>query len=113
MPSPLIKIDFLVETNIIGESNKQRSKWVPAVDVLSIEESTRFQGMSEVLLTGSVRPDTGVPFIMVCAESAQSLADRINSLFGYEGVGKISYAPAVAENSHAQPEAVDVEVAPV
>ncbi len=108
MPSPLIKIDFLVETNIIGESNKQRSKWVPAVDVLSIEESTRFKGMSEVLLTGSVRPDTGVPFIMVCAESAQSLADRINKLFGYADIVKIPHAPPVPESSHAQPEAAEV-----
>lgn len=109
MASPVIRIDFLVETNIIGQKNSTRSKWVPAVDILSIEESTRFQGMSEVLLTGSVRPDTGVPFIMVCTEPAASLANRINSALGFDDS---FLAPPVPENLLAPPGS-DVEVAPV
>jgi hypothetical protein len=110
MASPLVEIQFIVYTKIIGEKNTTESLFVPAVDVLSIRRSTRYEGHSEVVLQGNVNPDTGNPFSMVCPEDPVALAQRVNSAAGVHVPDEFFHAPAVV--LHAGPVA-DVEVAPV
>lgn len=93
MASPLVKIDFVVYNQVIGEKNSTEYVLVPAVDVLSIRRSTRYEGHSECVLTGNVNPDTGVPFSMVCPEPPDVLAARVNEAMGFKGVSQPSYAP--------------------
>lgn len=112
MASPLVKIDFVVYTKIIGEKNSTEFVIVPAVDVLSIRRSTRYDGHSEVVLTGNVNPESGVPFSMVCPEPPDVLAARVNKAMGFDGVSQPLYAPPVADDSHAGPGS-DVEAVPV
>jgi hypothetical protein len=113
MASPLVEIQFIVYTKIIGEKNTTESLFVPAVDVLSIRRSTRYEGHSEVVLTGNVNPDTGNPFSMVCPEDPDVLAARVNKAMGFDGVSQPLYAPPVGENLLAGPAADDVEASPV
>lgn len=112
MASPLVRIDFLTISNIIGEPHSTTWVVVPAVDVLTIAPSKSYPGHADVILTGQVNPENGSPRVLVSPEDPFDLATRINRAMGLF-VGEYFHAPAVAENSHAQPEAVDVEVAPV
>lgn len=110
MASPLVQINFIVYTKIIGEKNTTEYILVPAVDVLSIRRSTRYEGHSECVLTGNVNPDTGTPFSMVSPEDPVSLARRVNSAMGLSLPDEFFLAPPVGY--HAGPEA-EVEVSPV
>lgn len=109
MASPLVQINFIVYTKIIGEKNTTEYILVPCVDVLSIRRSTRYEGHSEVVLTGNVNPDTGTPFSMVSPEDPIALAKRVNLAANVHVPDKFFLAPPVG--SHAGPEA-EVEVAP-
>lgn len=112
MASPLVKIDFLTISNIIGVAHSTTWMIIPAVDVLTIAPSKSYPGCADVVLTGSVNPENGSPRVLVSPENPVSLAQRINSAAGVHVPDEFFHAPPVADNLLAGPGS-DVEVAPV